>query len=190
MLGEYFAEMLLEGPRWASFFVEEPTEGLCWASFSRQPTLRRSWMQRGARGWLRWGFARHDALCLRVAGVSEPHVVQFPPFGGGEAVGWGGEVPKVQTTSAKYTENGVSWARWSAFWAQWHLARCVCSQVSPLFRAPTREIARTPADLHVHPFMRTSTPQHVRGRGCPRASHRVNVSMKGPRPPPIGLTCV
>ena len=35
MLGEYFAEMLLEGPSWASFFVEEPTEGLCWASFSR-----------------------------------------------------------------------------------------------------------------------------------------------------------
>ena len=24
------------------------------------------------------GFARHEALWLRVAGVSEPHVVQFP----------------------------------------------------------------------------------------------------------------
>ena len=32
------------------------------------------------------GFALHEALWRRVAGVSEPHVVQFPPFGGSEAV--------------------------------------------------------------------------------------------------------
>ena len=32
------------------------------------------------------GFALHEALRERVAGVSDPRVVQFPPFGGGEAV--------------------------------------------------------------------------------------------------------
>ena len=31
------------------------------------------------------GFALHEALWGRVVGVSEPHVVQFPPIGGGEA---------------------------------------------------------------------------------------------------------
>ncbi len=35
--------------------------------------------------WRGGGFARHDAVWGRVVGVSEPHVVQFPPFGGGEA---------------------------------------------------------------------------------------------------------
>ena len=50
-----------------------------------------------------------------VAGVSEPHVVQFPPFGGGEAATHSGVVPKVQTTSAKNGENGVLWARWTTF---------------------------------------------------------------------------
>ena len=31
------------------------------------------------------GFALHEAIWGRVIGVSDPHVVQFPPFGGGEA---------------------------------------------------------------------------------------------------------
>ena len=34
------------------------------------------------RWW--WGFALHEALRRRIDGVSEHHVVQFPPFGGGE----------------------------------------------------------------------------------------------------------
>ena len=45
-------------------------------------------------------------------------MLQFPPFGGGEAEVQGGEVavqggvaPKVQTTSATNADNGVSWAR-------------------------------------------------------------------------------
>ena len=33
-----------------------------------------------------WGFALHEALWRLVVGVSDPHVVQFPPLGGGEAV--------------------------------------------------------------------------------------------------------
>ena len=68
-----------------------------------------------------------------VGGVSEPHVVQFPPFGGGEVPTHSGVVPKVQTTSAKNAENGVLWARWSTFWVHRCLARCMCSRVSPLF---------------------------------------------------------
>ena len=42
----------------------------------------------------------------------------IPPFAGGEAAVRGGVAPKVQTTSAKYADNGLSWARWSALWAQ------------------------------------------------------------------------
>ena len=56
-----------------------------------------------------------------------------PPLGGGEAATHSGVVPKVQTTSAKNVENGVSWARWTTFWAHRCLARCTCSRVSPLF---------------------------------------------------------
>ena len=41
-------------------------------------------------------------------------VVQTP-FGGGEIAVRGGVMPKVQTTSAKNAENGLLWARWSAF---------------------------------------------------------------------------
>ena len=80
-------------------------------------------------------------------------MVQFPPFAsgevavrdgsvavrdgsvairGGEVVVRGGEVavrggvaPKVQTTSVKNADNGVSWARWSALWSQRRLASCV-----------------------------------------------------------------
>lgn len=39
---------------------------------------------------------------------------------------WGGAAPKTQTTSVKNAENGVLWARWSAFWAQWCLGWRVC----------------------------------------------------------------
>ena len=44
---------------------------------------------------------------------------QSPPFGDGEIVVRGGVAPKVQTNSAKNAENGLLWAKWSAFWAQW-----------------------------------------------------------------------
>ena len=65
-----------------------------------------------------------------------------PPFGGGEVAVRGGEVtvrsgvaPKVQTTSAKNADNGVSWTRWSTFWAQ----RCLAS---PGARTRTAEYAQ------------------------------------------------
>ena len=51
------------------------------------------------------GFALHEALLRRVDGVSEPHVVQFPPFSGGQAATWVGVLAKVQTHWAKNSEN-------------------------------------------------------------------------------------
>ena len=39
-----------------------------------------------------------------------PLMVQFPPFGGGEAGSQTGVVPKVQSTSANNGKNGVLWA--------------------------------------------------------------------------------
>ena len=71
------------------------------------------------------GFALHKAFWRRVAGVSDPRVVQFPPLGGGAAVTCGGVVPTSQTTSAKNPENGLLVAKWSAFWAQRCLSWCV-----------------------------------------------------------------
>ena len=59
-------------------------------------------------------------------------MVQFPPFGGGEAAVGSGEaavrggvVRKVQTTSVKNAENGLLWAKWSAFWAKLCRPWCV-----------------------------------------------------------------
>ena len=78
------------------------------------------------------GFALHEALLRRVAGVSNPRVVQFPPIGGGAGVVCGGVVPTPQTTSAKNTENGLLVARWSAFWAHQCLAVVWYSHANPL----------------------------------------------------------
>ena len=47
------------------------------------------------------GFALHEAFRGCATGVSEPHVVQFPPFGGGKATTQNGVVPTVQTASSK-----------------------------------------------------------------------------------------
>lgn len=64
------------------------------------------------------GFALHGAFRGRVVGVSEPRVVQFPPFGCRASAVGGVVVPKAQTTSVKNAENRQLLARWSAFWAQ------------------------------------------------------------------------
>ena len=91
------------------------------------------------------GFAPCEAFLRRVAGVSDPRVVQFPPIGDGAAAVRGGMAPKSQTTSVKDVENGVLWARWSTFWAHQCLAVVRCSHVNPLLRVLTRTIARKPA---------------------------------------------
>ena len=50
-------------------------------------------------------FAALEAGCRRVVDVSEPHVVQFPPFSGGQAATWVGVLAKVQTHWVKNSEN-------------------------------------------------------------------------------------
>ena len=47
------------------------------------------------------GFALHEAFRGCATGVSEPHVVQFPPIGRSEAATHSGVVPTVQTASSK-----------------------------------------------------------------------------------------
>ena len=88
------------------------------------------------------GFALHEAFLRRVASVSDPRVVQFPPTGDGEAAVCSAGAPKPQTTSVKNTENGLLVARWSVFWAQ----RCLSWRVA-----------------------RTQTRYVECGRGCPGA---------------------
>ena len=83
------------------------------APISNEPTTTRLHHYAG-RYWL--------AACRRrVAAL----MVQFPPFGGGEAASQAGVVPTVQTTSVNNVDNGVLWAKWSAFWAQ----RCLSWRV-------------------------------------------------------------
>ena len=92
----------------------------------------------------RWGFRTIRsplAACHRRVVLL---MVQFPPIGGGEAATHSGVVPTVQTTSAKSADNGLSWARWSTFWAQACLARRVV-------RTRTPEHAREPLETHVNP---------------------------------------
>ena len=92
---------------WANFFAEEPPEGPCRANFFA-PTGTAAGLSvplAFSRPVAGGGFALHEALLRRVAGVSNPRVVQFPPTGGGADAVCGGVVPKSQTTSAKNTEN-------------------------------------------------------------------------------------
>ena len=49
-----------------------------------------------ARRWL-GGFALHEAFWRRVAGVSDPRVVQFPPTGDGADAVCGGVAATVRT---------------------------------------------------------------------------------------------
>ena len=79
-----------------------------------------------------WGFCSMRSLATACRRRVAPLMLQFPPCGGGKVVVRGGVVavrggvaPKVQTTSAKNADNGVSWARWSAFWAKLSRTWCV-----------------------------------------------------------------
>ena len=109
-------------------------------------------------------------------------MVQFPPFAGGELAIRGGEVvvrggevvvrggvaPKVQTTSVKNADNGVSWARWSALWSQRRLASCVA-------RTRTRYCVRSPAISHANPLLSVWAGLRTVTLAGPRACHRANV---------------
>ena len=83
------------------------------------------------------------AACRRRVGGLDGVI---PPIGGDEVAAWGGAAPKTQTTSVKYAENGVLWARWAAFWAQRHLVWSVARMWVP-------EYAGCPLDTHVNPLL-------------------------------------
>ena len=70
------------------------------------------------------GFALHDALLRRVAGVSDPRVVQFPPTGGGADAVRGCVATKVQTHWVKNGEKSLLWLNESTFWRIRPLAWC------------------------------------------------------------------
>ena len=101
----------------------------------------RNGLQAGVGG----GFALHEALWLRVAGVSEPHVVQFPRLVS--------ECEGCDDQSAD--RRGEKRGRWAAsgdvvcvLGAPASVVAC-CSPVNPLLRAVTRYVARKPAILSV-----------------------------------------
>ena len=101
----------------------------------------RNGLQAGVGG----GFALHEALWLRVAGVSEPHVVQFPRLVS--------ECEGCDDQSAD--RRGEKRGRWAArgevvcvLGAPASVVAC-CSHVNPLLRAVTRYVARKPAILSV-----------------------------------------
>ena len=86
-------------------------------------------MQHGARRTVSGGgFALHEAFQGCVGGVSEPHVVQFPPLGGGEAATHSGVVGEVVYVLGAVVSGTVR-----------VLARePAVSSVNPLCRASTR----------------------------------------------------
>ena len=49
----------------------------------------------------------------------------IPPGNSAQATTHVRLVPKLETTSVKYVENGLLWVKWSAFWANRSQARCV-----------------------------------------------------------------
>ena len=86
LLGEFFAEVPVEGRCWANFFAEVPVEGLRWASFFAPiGPAPRSCRRRGARGWLRWGFCSIRSWLAACRRRVVPLMTPFPPFGDGPA---------------------------------------------------------------------------------------------------------
>ena len=93
------------------------------------------------------GFAPCEALCRRVAGVSEPWMASFPPVGGGATATSGGVAAKVQTHWTKVAENGLFWLNGSVLWRICCLSWCVV-------RTRTRYCEPKPAISHVNPLLR------------------------------------
>ena len=137
--------------------------------------------------------SQHNSPCLVAPSTwaeldRAPLMVQFPLFGGDEVAVRGGEVavrgtevtvrggvaPKVQTTSAKNADNGVSWARWSTFWAKLSRTWCVA-------RTRTRYCVRSPAISHVNPLFRVWAGLPTLTLAGPGADQRAHVRMSGPR---------
>ena len=117
-----------------------------------------------------WGFCSIrswlSACRRRVMVLMTP----FSPFGGSPSVALVGVVPKVQTASAKTDENGLLWARWSAFWAQRCLSWSAACTRTPLY-------ARKPVDMRLG------------GAAHARRTERASTYSKGPaiRPTPSSI---
>ena len=87
--GEFFSGRAAGSPVLGEFFRETRRCDQV-LSAARHPPYRWRWGFCTIRAWL--------AACRRRVAVL---MTPFPPFGGGEAAGWGSEVPKLQTTSSK-----------------------------------------------------------------------------------------
>ena len=90
------------------------------------------------------GFALHEAFWRRVAGVSDPRVVQFPRLAAARPRVEGGVAAKVQTHWAKDGEKSLLWLNESTFWRIRPLAWFVA-------HTRTRYREREPAISHVIP---------------------------------------
>ena len=132
-----------------------------------------------------WGFARHEAVRRPVIGVSDLHVVRFPPINRVHSHDSQGLATKLQTTAVKDVENRLLWARWSAFWGKpclvWLLfareAAIPCA--NPMGRALTRDIARLPMNMRVGGAANTQGVGLTCGLSGQRASQRVCVHPGG-----------
>ena len=94
----------------------------------------------------------------------------------------------MQTTSMKNAENGVLWARWSAFWAQWCQSWWPCWQHEP-FHAQLNPIGGMVGSLPKPPPIGLTCASmdpgvHLPGLGHhlsgPRAGHRASMRVKVP----------
>ena len=101
----------------------------------------RNGLQAGVGG----GFALHEALWLRVAGVSEPHVVQFPRL---VSECEGCDDQSADRRGEKRGRRAASGEVVCVLGATASVVAC-CSHVNPLLRAVTRYVARKPAILSV-----------------------------------------
>ena len=97
----------------------------------------RNGLQAGVGG----GFALHEALWLRVAGVSEPHVVQFPRL---VSECEGCDDQSADRRGEKRGRRAASGKVVCVLGAPASVVAC-CSHVNPLLRAVTRYVARKPA---------------------------------------------
>ena len=118
----------------------------------------RNGLQAGVGG----GFALHEALWLRVAGVSEPHVVQFPRLVAVRPRLTAVSCPKCRPPRQKPAKTGCR-GRGGLRFGHQCVSRGVLfareplnMRVSPLFRASTRYVTRQPAIWS-------------EGGGCPRS---------------------
>ena len=131
--------------RWASFFMEMPVEGRCWASFFA-PIGPASVLDiaRRTSGWLRWGFCSIRSWLAvyrrRVAAL----MMQFPPFGGGGAASRGGVAANLQTHWAKRVQKRLFRVNGSTIWRNRSLSWCVV-RASPPEHASQSLVARSSA---------------------------------------------